>query len=144
GLNIEPNQQVHIEDSASAQEAWNALEQVHQPKSRVRIMQLKKQLYQSKMKEDESMSSYISRIKIIANNLSEAGSEVKDEDLAYILLAGLPDSYENLNMSLANLPDEKFKAAEISKSLLTEFDRRKSRNMKDDEDVKEALQTGKA
>lgn len=29
------------------------------------------------MKEDESMSSYISRVKVIANNLNEAGSEVK-------------------------------------------------------------------
>lgn len=46
GLNIEPNQQVHLEDCVTSRDAWLALEQVHQPKSRVRIMQLKKQLYQ--------------------------------------------------------------------------------------------------
>lgn len=75
------------------------------------------------MKDIESMSAYISRAKIVAKNLTEAGAEVKDEDLAYILLADLPDSYENLNMALA-LPDEKFTSTEIKEALLAEYDRR--------------------
>lgn len=65
------------------------------------------------MREDDTMSTYISKIKVLANNLREAGLEPRDEDLAYIILAGLPDSYENLNMSLAGLPDDKFTSAEI-------------------------------
>ncbi|XP_015430586.1 PREDICTED: uncharacterized protein LOC107187094 [Dufourea novaeangliae] len=139
GLHIEPNQQVHIEDCTDARDAWIALDQVHQPKSRVRILQLKKKLYQSRMKEDESMSSYVSRVKIVVKNLNETGCEVRDDDTAYTLLVGLPNDYENLNMSLANLPDEQFTSLEITKILLTECDRRKSRCTDNNEDHMEAL-----
>ena len=41
GLSLEIDQQIHIEDCKSAHEAWRTLEQIHEPKSRVRIMQLK-------------------------------------------------------------------------------------------------------
>jgi len=82
GLHIEPNQQIHIEDCENAYDAWSALEQVHQPINRVRIMQLKKEFYHIKMKDDETMSSYVSRAKITVANLKQAGSEVRDEDFA--------------------------------------------------------------
>ncbi|KAK2578233.1 hypothetical protein KPH14_001018 [Odynerus spinipes] len=143
GLNIEQEQQIHIEDCKTAYEAWKALEQVHQPKSRVRILQLKRELHHLKMKLDETMSAYISRAQIASNNLKEAGAEVKDEDLAYILLAGLPDSYENLNMALASLPDDKFTSIEIKRVLLAEYDRRISRKDTDNNTYKEALQIDK-
>ena len=70
-------------------------------------MHLKKEFYHLKMKDDENMSSYVSRSKIAANNLREA------VEAKIALLAGLPDSYESLNMTLANLPDDKFNSVEI-------------------------------
>lgn len=75
-------------------------------------MHLKKEFYHLKMK-DENISTYVLRSKIAANNLREIGPKAKDEDLAYALLAGLPENYENLNMILAILLDEKFNSAEI-------------------------------
>lgn len=143
GLSLEVDQQVHIEDCQSAAEAWRTLEQIHEPKSRVRIMQLKKAFYHLQMKSEENMSSYIARAKIAAANLRDAGAEVKDEDLAYALLAGLPDSYENLNMALASLPDDKFTSAEVKRVLLAEYDRRQSRLDDKAESPKEALATNK-
>jgi len=133
------DQQIHIEDCSSTSEAWRTLEQIHEPKSRVRIMQLKKAFYHLQMKHDEQMSSYLARTKIAATNLREAGAEVKDEDLAYAILAGFPDSYENLNMTLASLPDDKFTSAEINRVLLAEHDRRQSRFGDKTESQKEAL-----
>lgn len=41
GLSLEVDQQIHIEDCKTSYEAWRTLEQIHEPKSRVRIMQLK-------------------------------------------------------------------------------------------------------
>lgn len=143
GLHIEPNQQIHVEDCNNSYEAWASLEQVHQPINRVRIMQLKKELYHIKMKDDETMSSYVARTKIASANLKQAGSEVKDEDLAYVILAGLPDTYENLNMALASLPDDKFTSTEVIRVLLAEYDRRRSRTDNDVSESMEALQTGK-
>lgn len=143
GLSIDADQQIHIEDCNDAHEAWMKLEQIYEPKSRVCIMQLKKAFYHLKMKDDENMSAYVSRAKIAANNLREAGAEAKDEDLAYALLAGLPESYESLNMSLASLPDDQFNSAEIIKVLLAEYDRRLSRHADDVNEHKEALHTTK-
>lgn len=118
-----------------------AFEQVHQPKPRVRILQLKREFHCLRMKEGESMFAYISRAKIAPNNLVEAGAKVKAEDLAYVLLVGLPDSYENSNMALVNLPDEMFTTAEIKKVLLAKYDRRASSCEDEIEVHKEALQT---
>lgn len=106
-------------------------------------MQLKKTFHHLQMKSDEHMSSYVARAKVAAVNLRDAGAEVKDEDLAYAVLAGLPDSYENLNMALASLPDDKFTSAKIKRVLLAEYDRRQSR-LNDKIDVlKEALVANK-
>ena len=87
-LHLEADQQIHIEECNSAPEAWSILNQIFQSKNRVRILQLKKEFYHIKMREGETMSSYITRSKITANNLKEAGSDVTDEDLAYTILAG--------------------------------------------------------
>nr|XP_012150565.1 PREDICTED: uncharacterized protein LOC100882346 isoform X5 [Megachile rotundata] len=139
GLNIEGDQQIHIEDCATAHEAWEALKQVHQPKSRVRVLHLKKEFYHIKMRDNENMSSYMSRVKAAARDLREANVEVKDEDVAYVMLSGLPDCYENINMSLANLPDDKFTSIEIKRVLLEEYERRMSRLDATAEYINEAL-----
>jgi len=60
------------------------------------------------------------------------------------LLAGLPDSYEDLNMSLVSLPDDKFTSTEVKRVLLTEYDRRKTRQDVEVSISKEALQTKKS
>lgn len=90
------------------------------------------------MKDDKNMPSYLARAKIAATNLREAGAEVSDEDLAYALLSGLPDSYENLNMMLANLPNDKFTSAEVKRVLLAEYNRKAAKEI-EGESSKEAL-----
>ena len=64
------------------------------------------------MREFELMSSYFKR-KNLTNNSSEAGAEVKDDDLVFVLLAGLPDSYENINIPLENQSNDKFTNSEV-------------------------------
>lgn len=60
-------------------------------------------------------------------HLREAGAEVKDEDLAYAMLSGLPETYDALTMTLASLDDDKFTSVEIRKALSMEYDRRMSK-----------------
>ncbi|KMQ86904.1 retrovirus-related pol polyprotein from transposon tnt 1-94 [Lasius niger] len=59
--------------------------------------------------------------------LRETGAEVKDEDLAYAMLSGLPETYDALTMTLASLEDEKFNSVEVKKALTMEYDRRISK-----------------
>lgn len=139
-LAIEPDQQVHIGDCETAREAWTTLEQAYELKSKMRIMQLKKQFTRILLKETETMTSYLSRIKICADHLKQAGAEIKDEDIAYAMLSGLPDSYESLNMALANLDDTKFTSTEVKRVLLAEYEQRIARKGNEpDETVKDAL-----
>jgi len=112
-LSVEPEQQGHIIDCKTASDAWEALKRVFEPKSRPRILQLKKQMVSIQLESEESMTSYLGRIKTCSDSLKEAGHEIKDDDLAYAMLSGLPDSYEGIVMTLANLDDSKFKSSKI-------------------------------
>lgn len=71
-------------------------------------MQLKRQFVRIRLKEDENMESYLNRLKIYSDYLREAGAEIKDEDLAYGMLFGLPETYDALTMTLVSLEDDKF------------------------------------
>lgn len=66
-LSIEPDQQVHIVYCETARQAWLVLEEIYEPKSRQRIMQLKRQFVRTRLKDDENMESYLSRLKICAD-----------------------------------------------------------------------------
>lgn len=136
-LSIDPDQQVHIVHCGTARQAWLVLEEIYEPKSRQRIMQLKRQFVRIRLKDDENIESYLNRLKICSDSLREAGAEVKDEDLAYAMLSGLPDTYDALIMTLASLEDEKFTSVEIRKSLSMEYDRRMSK--REDEQQKQEV-----
>ncbi|XP_036144285.1 uncharacterized protein LOC118646102 [Monomorium pharaonis] len=123
-LGVDPEHQIHILDCEKASDAWDALQKIFESKSRARILQLKKQMLTIKLKPNETMNSYLTRLKTCSDSLKEVGYEFKDEDLAYSMLAGLPDEYDGIVMSLANLDDEKFKSAEIKEVLMNEFERR--------------------
>ncbi|UYV68112.1 hypothetical protein LAZ67_5003088 [Cordylochernes scorpioides] len=118
-LSISTEQQIHVIYCKIASEAWTTLEQIFEPKSRARILQLKKQFVN------------------INDHLREAGCEVKDEDLAYSMLAGLPDSYDGIIMHFGNMTDDEFTSSKVRQVLLTEHERRKTRK---EDSSKEVLQ----
>ncbi|UYV83679.1 SLC30A9 [Cordylochernes scorpioides] len=107
-LSINTEHQIHIIDCSSPQDAWKNLEQVFEPKSRSRILQLKKQFVNIKLQTGESMLDYLNRLKICTDHLKEAGAEVDDQDIAYSMLSGLPDSFDTLVMSFGNVEDSDF------------------------------------
>ncbi|UYV78997.1 hypothetical protein LAZ67_17000580, partial [Cordylochernes scorpioides] len=107
-LTISPSQQIHIMDCTTAREAWDTLEQVYEPKSRSRILQLKKQFISIRFEEQETMTNYLGRLKICSDHLREAGAEMQDQDLAYSMLAGLPESYDGIIMTFSNVEDKEF------------------------------------
>ncbi|UYV63097.1 hypothetical protein LAZ67_2003127 [Cordylochernes scorpioides] len=139
-LSISTEQQIHVIDCKTASEAWTTLEQIFEPKSRARILQLKKQFVNIKFIEEENMINYLSRFKTCSDHLREAGCEVKDEDLAYSMLAGLPDSYDGIIMNFSNMTDDEFTSSKVRQVLLTEHERRTTRK---EDSSKEVLQVNK-
>ncbi|UYV83888.1 hypothetical protein LAZ67_X000522, partial [Cordylochernes scorpioides] len=126
-LSINTEHQIHIIDCSSPQDAWKNLEQVFEPKSRSRILQLKKQFVNIKLQTGESMLDYLNRLKICTDHLKEAGAEVDDQDIAYSMLSGLPDSFDTLVMSFGNVEDSDFTSNKVRNTLLTEYERRSAR-----------------
>lgn len=123
-LGVEPEHQIHILDCEKASDAWEALQRIFEPKSRARILQLKKQMLFIKLESSETMNSYLARLKTCSDSLKEVGYEFRDDDLAYAMLSGLPDAYDGIVMTLANLDDDKFKSTEIKEILMNEYERR--------------------
>lgn len=123
-LGVDPEHQIHILDCDKASDAWEALQRIFEPTSRARILQLKKQMLSIKLEPNETMNSYLSRLKTCSDRLKEVGYEFRDDDLAYAMLASLPDGYDGIVMTLANLDDEKFKSTEIKEILMNEYERR--------------------
>ncbi|UYV65700.1 hypothetical protein LAZ67_3005179 [Cordylochernes scorpioides] len=126
-LSINTEHQIHIIDCSSPQDAWKNLEQVFEPKSRSRILQLKKQFVNIKLQTGESMLDYLNRLKIYTDHLKEAGAEVDDQEIAYSMLSGLPDSFDTLVMSFGNVEDSDFTSNKVRNTLLTEYERRSAR-----------------
>jgi len=77
-----------------------------------------------KLELNETMNSYIARLKTCSDSLKEVEYEFRDDDLAYAMLLGLPDTYDGIVMTLANLDDEKFKSTEVKEILMNEYERR--------------------
>lgn len=75
-----------------------------------------------KLESNETMNSYLTRLKTCSDSLKEVGYEFRDNDLAYAMLSGLPDGYDGIIMALANLDDEKFKSTEIKEILMNEYE----------------------
>ncbi|UYV69842.1 hypothetical protein LAZ67_7000944 [Cordylochernes scorpioides] len=85
------------------------------------------------------MINYLSRKKTCSDHLREAGCEVKDEYLAYSMLAGIPDSYDGIIMNFENITDNEFTSSKVKQFLLTEHERRTTRK---EDSSKEVLQIG--
>ncbi|UYV75209.1 hypothetical protein LAZ67_12002923 [Cordylochernes scorpioides] len=126
-LSINTEHQIHIIDCTSPQDAWKNLEQVFEPKSRSKILQLKKQFVNIKLQTGELMLDYLNRLEICTEHLKEAGAEVDDQDIAYSMLSGLPDSFDTLVMSFGNVEDSDFTSNKVRNTLLTEYERRSAR-----------------
>ncbi|CAL5431419.1 unnamed protein product [Camellia sinensis] len=76
----------------TSHEVWSTLEKRFTSLSRSHIHQLKNKLH-SVVKASNSMEDYLSQIKVIADQLSLAGSAIDDEDLVLLTLNGLPSEY---------------------------------------------------
>ncbi|UYV82277.1 hypothetical protein LAZ67_21001547 [Cordylochernes scorpioides] len=79
----------------------------------IRILQLKKQFISIRFEEQETMTNYLRRLKICSDHLREAGAEMQDQDLAYSMLAGLPESYDGIIMTFSNVEDEEFTSSKF-------------------------------
>uniref|UniRef100_A0A2N9I4T5 Integrase catalytic domain-containing protein n=1 Tax=Fagus sylvatica TaxID=28930 RepID=A0A2N9I4T5_FAGSY len=78
---------------SSSQEVWNTLEERFTSTARSSVLNLKLELQSIKKSGNESVSSYLQRIKSVRDKLSAVGVHSDQEELTHVILKGLPKEY---------------------------------------------------
>ena len=122
-LVVEPDQQIHVRDTKTAEEAWTVLKTQFARTSILLEVRLRKQYYSCQFVSGGSMLQHINHLKSLHDQLKEMGVTKDDQELAMTLLSSLPEEFKTLITALDaagedNLNFEKFKGM-----LLNDIDR---------------------
>ena len=102
GLNVANHHLGMIGGCRNAKEAWDKLEEIYRSKGNARKLMLRKELNGLRWKHEEPMAKYVARAKDLWDELTATGFEMKEEEVAWNLLVGLPKDYESLVSHLEN------------------------------------------
>ena len=92
-LHVKDHHLVMLGSCASAQVAWNTLKTTYEAKTNARKLLLRRELTQLKMGATEPLTMYAARATEIQAQLTTAGDNIPDQELAIQFLAGLPSAY---------------------------------------------------
>uniref|UniRef100_A0A2N9IXE5 Integrase catalytic domain-containing protein n=1 Tax=Fagus sylvatica TaxID=28930 RepID=A0A2N9IXE5_FAGSY len=104
--------------STTSQEVWNRLEEKFTFTARANVLNLKLEL-QGIKKGNESISSYLQKIKCTRDRLSAVGVHVDNEELLHMILKGLPKEFA-LFASAIRTRDDTISFEKLSVLLQTE------------------------
>ena len=122
-LAVEPDQQIHIRNTTTAKEAWDALKSQFARISISQLVRLRQKYYSSKFQSGGNMLEHINRIKSLHDQLKEMGAKIDDGELAMTLLASLPDEFKPLITALDAVGEEKVTFEKVKAMLLNDADR---------------------
>lgn len=120
-LGCNPDQQELILDSETAFDSWKILKDEYARKGEIMVQRLRKEFASVRMTESKC-GEYVNRVRKLVSELKACGVAVKDTDVAYTLLMGLPDKYSSLVVTLTNMATEAapLKLSRVVESVLTE------------------------
>eukprot|EP00253_Pinus_taeda_P010637 PITA_10637 len=115
----------HIRDCKTANDIWTILKEMYESKNTNRTWYLRKKILSIKMEENESVSSFISRVKEVKVKLTNIGETMTNDDLVTITMNGMTDDYQMFIMGL-NAREKPPGFEELTGILLQEEERRLS------------------
>ena len=99
-LAVEPEQQIHVRDTKTAKEAWDALKNQFARESILQKVRLRQQYYSCRFQSGGNMLEHISYLRSLHDQLKEMGVKIDDKELAMTLLASLPEEFKALITAL--------------------------------------------
>jgi hypothetical protein len=117
GLHVKDHHLGKVAAAKTAKELWDDLETTYKSKSNARKMLLRREINTLKLGSGEPISLYVQRAEDLYKNLTAAGSDMKPEEFAFAILAGLPDEYGTL-VKILEATSEKMSAKEMLPLLL--------------------------
>jgi len=97
-----------IANAMSSKEAWDILEKAYKEDNRVkqvRLQTLREELERMRMKEDEGVAEYVSRVEIVANQLGRNGETLPACRVVEKILRSLTDDFENIVCAIEESKD---------------------------------------
>lgn len=126
GLSVDDNQLSHIRNQNTAKAAWEALKNYHQKATLSSKVFLLKRICRMTVTEDGDVEAHISQMQDLVNRLIGLGEILKDNMVAALMLASLPDSYGTLITSLESRPEEDLTLNLVKGKIIDEYKRRKN------------------
>jgi hypothetical protein len=84
----------HLAEKMTAKEMWDALKNLFEAKNENRKMALKAKLHDTKMGKEESVSSYLTRVAQVKDELSAVEEVITNSELVRIALNGFTKEWE--------------------------------------------------
>ena len=97
-----------IANAMSSKEAWDILEKAYKEDNRVkqvRLQTLREELERMRMKEDEGVAEYVSRVEIVANQLGRNGETLPACRVVEKILRSLTDDFKNIVCAIKESKD---------------------------------------
>lgn len=124
-LSVKPGLYQYVREAKTARQAWKKLSDVFEDRGLYRRVLLLRQLHRVDFTTYNKMSDYIENIMSIVHQLADIGKVIDDEEIAEILLSGLPQEYDPLVSNLETLCISSGLQSELVRTrLLQEFQRK--------------------
>lgn len=122
-LAIEPEYQIHVRDTNTAKEAWDALKRQFARESLLQKVRLRQQYYSLRFHPGNDMMEHVSQLKSLHDQLKEMNVSIDDKELAMTLLASLPEEFKPLITALDAVGDENLSYDKVKNMLLNDVER---------------------
>jgi hypothetical protein len=106
GMCVEDMQLATINETETAKEAWDRLEDIFKTRSRSRLLMLRREVNTLKKSGGETLTAYVGRVKILRDELLSAGYPIDATELTWAMLNGLPRDYAMIVTVLQSSDDE--------------------------------------
>lgn len=121
------NVMLHIISCSTSAEMWRKLQSVYEQKTETNIHIIQQRFFQYKFETGTEMSTFLSKIQELQNQLKQLGEEVSDKFVITKVLMSLPDEYTHFVSAWESAPDDKQTMDNLVARLLVEEDRVKEK-----------------
>lgn len=102
---INDEQKNHVLSCTTAKEIMDKIDTIHQKKSDVRIMTLYEDYFSIRMKEDESVAAYVSKVTTLAAEIEDQGEKLSDNIKMCRIVRGLTGKFKNFRTVWYNIKE---------------------------------------
>lgn len=119
---------LHIISCSTSAEMWRKLQSVYEQKTETNIHMIQQRFFQYKFETGIEMSTFLSKIQELQNQLKQLGEEVSDKFVITKVLMSLPEEYKHFVSAWESAPDDRQTMDNLVARLLVEEERVKEKN----------------